>query len=70
MHFTFTFKRGDEIVAKIIGRELDADEITIGEMNRVIPLEQQLEKWLGTRVHIDLEYNLDLSLTEKRKLGE
>lgn len=58
MHFTFTFRRGPEVVAKIVGKELDPNAISIAEMQEVIPLEQKLEKWLGTRVHIDLEYDL------------
>jgi hypothetical protein len=52
MRFTIEFKHGPETVAKIEGRDVDPNAISVAELNQVIPIEQRLERWTGLRVHI------------------
>jgi len=50
---TFTFKRGLNTVAMITGRPLVDKEMPTAE--EVLEMEQKLERWLGTRLHIWFE---------------
>ena len=53
MKFIITFKRGLEEVSRVAGRhELATDDVTVAELQKVIDVEQFLEKLLGLRVHI------------------
>ena len=53
LKFKITFKRGPETVAEVVGYEKSSDHLTLGEMEKVIPTEQFLEKLTGLRVHIE-----------------
>lgn len=51
--FKLVFKRGQETVAEVQGHEIDSDNVTVADMQRVIETEQFLEKLTGLRVHIE-----------------
>ena len=54
MKFIFEFKFGPKTIAKIEGKELNSECVTLAELEQVVPLEQKLDKMLGLRVHITM----------------
>lgn len=54
MTFKIKFIRGMLTIATIDGiRELNKDEVTMGDVEKLIETERFLEKLMGLRVHID-----------------
>jgi hypothetical protein len=50
-----TVKEGPLQHARVVGRWLDADTISVGDLQRVIEFEQTLERLTGYRYHIETE---------------
>lgn len=54
LKFKLTFKRGNEVVAVVEGRERPENALTVGDVGeRLIETEQYLERLTGLRVHIE-----------------
>jgi hypothetical protein len=54
LKFKIVFLQGEKEVAVAVGvKEIEGSELTVGEMEQVVPTEQLLEKLLGLRVHVE-----------------
>jgi hypothetical protein len=50
--FTATFKQSDTELAKIFGRPIENEFVTMADMNKVIEIEQWFDRVFGVRLHI------------------
>lgn len=54
MRVRITFLSGQQKVAEVDAvREIDRDNLTVEDMENIVPAEQLLEKLTGLRVHIE-----------------
>lgn len=53
MKFSITFKKGIKTVAHIVGVEISKDLLSMSDLEKVIEVEQYLERLTGLRVHIN-----------------
>jgi len=54
IRFEIIAKTGNHILAEVQGLDRDANDVTIGEAQEIIELEQKLEKLTGHRWHINM----------------
>lgn len=55
LQFKVTFKDGPNVVSEVTGRHggVDAENLTIADVGRVVETEQFLERLTGLRCHIE-----------------
>ena len=52
LQFSLTVKMGPDTLAHVKGLSRSPEAITVADLNKVIEVEQYLERMLGLRIHI------------------